>query len=41
LESGGVVVSNEIYVNLDVEALLETDVKRALAKEAKEPQLGS
>ena len=41
LESGGVVVSDEIQINLDVEALLETDVKRALAKEGKGTQLGS
>jgi polyisoprenoid-binding protein YceI len=32
LESGGVVVGDEISIQLDVEALLETDVKRALAK---------
>jgi len=32
LEAGGVVVSDEIDIKLDVEALLETDLKRALAK---------
>jgi polyisoprenoid-binding protein YceI len=32
LESGGVVVSDEINIKLDVEALLETDLKRALTK---------
>jgi polyisoprenoid-binding protein YceI len=32
LESGGVVVGDEVYIQLDVEALLETDVMKALAK---------
>ena len=32
LENGGVVVGDEISINLDVEALLETDMKKAPAK---------
>jgi polyisoprenoid-binding protein YceI len=32
LESGGVVVSDEVFIKVDVEALLETDLKRALQK---------
>jgi polyisoprenoid-binding protein YceI len=32
LENGGVVVSDEVIIKVDVEALLETEVTRALAK---------
>jgi polyisoprenoid-binding protein YceI len=32
LENGGVVVSDEVIIKVDVEALLETELKRALAK---------
>jgi polyisoprenoid-binding protein YceI len=35
LEGGGVVVSDEIVIKVDVEALLDTDVKRALQKDGK------
>jgi polyisoprenoid-binding protein YceI len=34
LENGGVVVSDEIFLKLDVEAMLETELKRALQKGA-------
>jgi hypothetical protein len=37
----GVVVGNEFNINLVVAALLETDLKRAPAKEGKETQVGS
>jgi polyisoprenoid-binding protein YceI len=32
LENGGVVVSDEVFIKIDVEALLEAEVKRALQK---------
>ncbi len=32
LENGGVVVSDEIFIQVDVEALLETELKRALQR---------
>jgi polyisoprenoid-binding protein YceI len=32
LENGGVVVSDEVFIKVDVEALLETELKRALQK---------
>ena len=32
LENGGVVVSDEVIIKIDVEALLETELKRASAK---------
>ena len=32
LEGGGVVVSDEVFIKVDVEALLETELKRALQK---------
>jgi len=32
LENRGVVVSDEVYITVDVEALLETELKRALQK---------
>jgi hypothetical protein len=32
LENGGVVVSDEVFIQVDVEALLETELKRALQK---------
>jgi hypothetical protein len=32
LESGGVVVSDDLFIKVDVEALLETELKRALQK---------
>jgi polyisoprenoid-binding protein YceI len=41
LENGGVVVSDEIQIILDVEAMLETDMKRALAIEGKGTQVAS
>ena len=32
LENGGVVVSDEVFIKVDIEALLETELKRALPK---------
>jgi hypothetical protein len=32
MENGGVIVSNEIFIKLDVEALLESDLQKALRK---------
>ena len=32
LENSGVVVSDEVFIQVDVEALLETELKRALQK---------
>ena len=32
LENGGVVVSDEVFIKVDVEALLETELKRGLQK---------
>jgi hypothetical protein len=32
LENGGLVVGDEVIIKVDVEALLETELKRALAK---------
>jgi len=34
LQTGGVVLSDEVYIKLDVEALLETELQRALQKGA-------
>jgi hypothetical protein len=32
MESSGVVVSDEVFIKVDVEALLETELKKALQK---------
>jgi hypothetical protein len=32
LENGGVVVSDEVFIKVDIEALLETELHRALQK---------
>jgi hypothetical protein len=35
LEDGGLVVSDEVFIKVDVEALLESELKRALQKGGK------
>ena len=35
LENGGVVVSDEVFITVDVEALLESELARALQKDRK------